>query len=55
MFRRRASNLVANSTKATNLQAITYVDELQMEIQSSAIELFVFEVSQLYKLAMQQH
>jgi hypothetical protein len=26
-----------------------------MEIQSSALELFLFEVDQLYKLAIQQH
>jgi hypothetical protein len=55
MFRRCAFDLIANSTKATNLEADTYVDKLRMEIQSSALELFVFEVDQLYKLAIQQH
>jgi hypothetical protein len=47
--------LIANSTKASTLQADTDVDELRMVIQLSALELFVFEVDQLYKLAIQQH
>jgi hypothetical protein len=55
MYRHRASDLIANATKASTLQADTYVDELRLEIQSSALELFVFEVDQLYKLAIQQH
>jgi hypothetical protein len=55
MYRRRASNLIAETTKATTQQADSYLDELRIEIQSSALELFVAKVDQLYKLAMQQH
>jgi hypothetical protein len=56
MYRHRASDLIANSTKVTPLQqADTYFDELRLEIQSSALELFVFEVDNLYKMAIQQH
>jgi hypothetical protein len=55
MYRRRASDLIKNSTKATTLQADTHLDELRLEIQSSSLELFVFEVDQLYKLSIQQH
>jgi hypothetical protein len=55
MYRRRASDLIANSTKTTKLQADTYLDELQIEIQSSALDAFVTEVDDLYKMAILQH
>jgi hypothetical protein len=47
MYCRHASDLIVNSTKAMTSQANTYLDELQLEIQSSVLELFAFEVDQL--------
>jgi hypothetical protein len=55
MYRQRASDLIANSTKTTKLQADTYLDELQIEIQLSALDAFITEVDNLYKLAILQH
>jgi hypothetical protein len=55
MYRRRASDLIAHSTRATTLQADTYFDELRIEMQSSALDLFVTEVDELYKAAIIQH
>jgi hypothetical protein len=54
MYRQCASDLIANSTKATKLQADTYLDKLQIEIQSSALDTFVTKVDNLYKLAILQ-
>jgi hypothetical protein len=61
MYRQRASNLIAHSTKATTLQADGYLDKLQIEIQSLALvqslalDLLVGKVDDLYKLAIVQH
>jgi hypothetical protein len=55
MYRRRASELIKNSTKATKLQADGYLDKLQIKIQSSTLEVFLFEADAVYKLAIQQH
>jgi hypothetical protein len=55
MYRQCASELIAQTTKAVTLLADSYLDELRIEIQSSALELFIAEVDQLYKLAIQQH
>jgi hypothetical protein len=55
VYHQHASHLIANSMNAMTLQANNPLDGLQMEIQSSALQLFVFEVDQLYKLAIQQH
>ena len=50
VYYQRASDLIANSTRATALQADTYLDKLWLEIQSSALELFVFEVDEVDEL-----
>ncbi len=55
MYRRRASDLIAQKTKSTTLQADGYLEELRNKIQSSALELFVAEVDNLYRLAIIQH
>jgi hypothetical protein len=55
MYRHRASDLIARLTKATTLQADSYLDKLQIEIQSLALELFVINVDNLYKLTILQH
>jgi hypothetical protein len=55
MYHCRASDLIANTTKATKLQADSYLNKLQIEIQSSALDTFVTEVNHLYKLAILQH
>jgi hypothetical protein len=55
MYRRRASEVIAQKTKTTILKADGYLDELRMEIQSSALELFVTKVDDLYKEAIHQH
>jgi hypothetical protein len=55
MYRRCASELIAHTTKATMLQTDSYLDELRNEIQSSALDLFLSKVDDLYKLAIAQH
>jgi hypothetical protein len=41
MCHHRASDVIAQKTKSTTLEADSYLDELRMEIQSSALELFL--------------
>jgi hypothetical protein len=56
MYQRRALDGIAQKTKTTTLQADSYLDKLlSMEIQSSALKLFVTKVDDLYKLAIHQH
>jgi hypothetical protein len=43
MYRRGASELIAQKTKTTTFEADGYLEELRNEIQSSSLELFVTE------------
>jgi hypothetical protein len=55
MYCRRALEFIAQKTQNTTLKADGYLDKLRQEIQSSALELFVTKVNNLYKVAIQQH
>jgi hypothetical protein len=55
MYRRGALEVIAQKAKTMALKADHYLDELCQEIQSSALELFVTKVDNLYKVAIQQH